>query len=165
MNRRAESILLLALGNDIIGDDGVALAAARALQKTFGDEVDVLETTEGGLGLIDVLAPYERVLLLDSIEMGDQPAGTVLEFSSEDFRKTLRQSPHYAGLPEVIALAQRLGMDFPDELRVLAMKIDQQEEFRVGLSDDVRGALDGFIDQAGQILREWISDRARNIAH
>lgn len=41
MNRRNESILLLALGNDIIGDDGVALAAARALKETFADDPNV----------------------------------------------------------------------------------------------------------------------------
>ena len=165
MNHRNESILLLALGNDIIGDDGVALAAAGALKETFGDELDVVETTEGGLGLIDILEPYDRVLLLDSIEIGDLPAGTVREFSREDFHKVLGQSPHYAGLPEVIALADKLGIDFPSELRVLAIKIDPQEEFRQGLSDDIRQALGDYVSQAEQILRKWIRERARNITH
>jgi len=167
MNRRAESILLLALGNDIIGDDGVALAAARVLKETFGDDlnVDIVETMEGGLGLIDILSPHDRVLLLDSIEIGDVPAGTIREFSREDFHKVVGPSPHYAGLPEVIALAHRLGIDFPSELRVLAMKIDPQEEFRLGLSDDISRALPDYINQAEQILRDWIRERARNITH
>ena len=165
MSRPNESILLLALGNDIIGDDGVALVAARALKKTFGDELDVLETTEGGLGLIDILEPYDRVLLLDSIEIGDLPVGTVREFSREDFHKVVGQSPHYAGLPEVIALAHKLGINFPSELRVLAIKIDPQEEFRQGLSDDIQQALPDYIKQAEQILRDWTRDHARNITH
>ena len=167
MNRRAESILLLALGNDIIGDDGVALAAARALKDTFADEpnVDVVESAESGLALLDILSPYDRALLLDSIETGDLPAGTVREFSQEDFHKVLGPSPHYAGLPEVIALAHKLGIDFPGELRVLAIKIDPQEEFREGLSDDIQRALGDYIKQAEQILRDWIREDARNITH
>jgi len=167
MNRRAESILLLALGNDIIGDDGVALAAARALRETFGDDpnVDILESAESGLALLDILSPYARVLLLDSIESGNQPAGEVREFSREDFHKVLGPSPHYAGLPEVIALAHKLGIDFPSELRVLAIKIDPQEEFRQGLSNDILRALPDYIDQAERILRDWTREHARNITH
>lgn len=165
MNNHAESILLLALGNDIIGDDGVALTAARALKKTFGDELDVLETTEAGIGLIDILAPYERVLLLDSIESGDLPAGAVREFAREDFHRVLGPSPHYAGLPEVIALSHKLGINFPSEFRVLAIKIDPQEEFRQGLSDDIQQALGDYVKQAELIIRDWTRERARNITH
>jgi hydrogenase maturation protease len=167
VNQRTESILLLALGNDIIGDDGVALDAARALRETFSDEpnVDVVESGESGLALLDLLPPYQRVLLLDSIEAGDLPAGEVREFSREDFHKVLGPSPHYAGLPEVIALADKLGMDFPSELRVLAIKIDPQEEFRQGLSDDILRALPNYIDQAEQILCDWIRESARSITN
>ena len=167
MNGRAEAILLLALGNDIIGDDGVALAAARELRETFGDDrsVDVVESAESGLALIDILSPYDRALLLDSIEAGDLPAGTVREFGREDFHKVLGPSPHYAGLPEVIALADKLGIDFPSELRVLAIKIDPQEEFRQGLSDDIRRALPDYINQAERILCDWTRGHARNITH
>ena len=167
MNRAAEPVLLLALGNDIIGDDAVALVAARALKESLGDDlnVDVLESAESGLALLDILTPYNRVLLLDSIEAGDLPAGTVQEFSREDFHKVLGPSPHYAGLPEVIALADKLGIDFPSELRVLAIKIDIQEEFRQGLSDDILQALPNYINQSEQILRKWIRERARNITH
>ena len=167
MNRCADSILTLALGNDIIGDDGVALAAARALSETFADEpnVDVVESAESGLALLDMLSPYDRVLLLDSIEAGDLHVGEVREFSREDFHKVLGPSPHYAGLPEVIALADKLGIDFPSELRVLAIKIDPQEEFRQGLSDDIIRALPDYIDQAERILRDWTRENARSITH
>ncbi len=167
MNRRAESILALALGNDIIGDDGVALDAARALKETFSDEpnIDVVESAESGLALLDILSPYQRVLLLDSIEAGDLRVGEVREFTREDFDKVLGPSPHYAGLPEVIALADKLGIDFPSELRVLAIKIDPQEEFRQGLSDDILRALPNYIDQAERILRDWIREDARSITN
>lgn len=162
MSRSAGSILLLALGNDIMGDDGVAFVAARALKEVFGGELNVLETTEGGLGLIDILSPHDRVLLLDSIQTGDVPVGTIQELSRKDFDKVLGPSPHYAGLPEVIELARGLGMSFPSELRVLAIKIDPPEEFREGLSPDIHRALPGYVKQAEQILRNWVQERAEN---
>jgi len=160
-------ILVLALGNDIVGDDGVALAAARILRERFSGQgdIDVIETTEGGLGMIDVLSPYRRVLLLDSIEAGDLPPGEIREFTREDFHRVLGPCPHYAGLPEVIALAEKLGIDFPSELRVLTIKIDPQEEFRQGLTDEIQHALPAFVDQAAIILNDWIRSRARNFTH
>ena len=167
MNRRAESIVLLALGNDIIGDDGVALVAARALKETFNGDpnVNIVESGESGLALIDLLSPYDRALLLDSIEAGDFPEGSVREFTRDDFHKVLGPSPHYAGLPEVIALADKLGIDFPRELRVLGIKIDPPEGFRQGLSENIQRALPNYINHAEQILREWTSEHARNITH
>lgn len=167
MNAPTESILLLALGNDIIGDDGVALVAARALRETFADypNVDVVESGESGLALLDLLTTYDRALLLDSIEAGDTPVGKVLEFTQDDFHKVLGPSPHYAGLPEVIALAKALAIDFPHELRVLAMKIDPQEEFREGLTDEIERALPDYVNQAEQVIRNWVPKSARNITN
>jgi hydrogenase maturation protease len=165
MSRRDGSVLLLALGNDIIGDDGVALEAARALRKRFDEssEVEVLESGESGLCLIDIMSPYERVLLLDSIESGDMSLGTIREFTQDDFHKVLGPSPHYAGLPEVIALAEKLGIDFPQELRVLAIKIAPQEEFRQGLSNEIQQVLPKYVDEAELILLEWTQPSARSI--
>ena len=43
MNAPGRRILLLSLGNDILGDDGIGLEAARILRKLCEDGVDVVE--------------------------------------------------------------------------------------------------------------------------
>ena len=79
--------LLLALGNDILKDDGVGLAAAGLLRSEFKEAVDIVEAPGTGLALLELLAGYDRALLLDAIFTGNAPPGTVLEFSREDFQK------------------------------------------------------------------------------
>lgn len=147
--------LLLALGNDLLGDDGVGLAAARLLQPEFQGAVEVVETSEAGLALVELMEGYQRALLLDSIITGRCLPGTVLEFSPEDFQRVLAPSPHYAGLPEVLALAGNLGISFPQEIRILAVEVAEPRTFHEGLSPLVEQALPGFVAQARQVLDGW----------
>ncbi|MCX7719188.1 MAG: hydrogenase maturation protease [Candidatus Sumerlaeaceae bacterium] len=149
--------LVLALGNDILGDDGVAFAAARALGAEFGGAVDIVMTGEAGLALVEFLAERERALLLDAMVTGRHPPGTVVVMTSGDFRRVLAPSPHYAGLPEVFDLAARLGLPMPDELIVLAMEVEDPYTIREGLTDSVASALPGYVARAGGVLRGWLS--------
>ena len=165
MNPRERPILLLALGNDIMGDDGVALAAGRILRKSFTEDVDHVETPGADLALLEVMSGYDRVLLIDSIVTGRHPPGTVLDFTGADFDKTVGPSPHCAGLPEVLMLAELLHVDFPKEIRILAMEIDTPLDFRETLGPVVERALPGYVARAGSILRQWKEERARDLAH
>ena len=63
-------ILVLGLGNDILGDEAVGLLAARRLRALLPESVDVVESGGGGLDLLDVLEGYDRAILLDSILTG-----------------------------------------------------------------------------------------------
>ena len=153
--------LVLGLGNDILGDDAVGLVAARRLRGHCSAEVDVIEAAESGLGLLDFLEGRSHALLLDAILTGRHPAGTVLEFSREDFRRTIGPSPHYAGLPEVLRLAECLAIAVPTDLCVLAMEVEDPYYIREGLSLAVDKALSGYVDRACQILDGW--QRGRRI--
>ena len=65
MTEQHPRILVLGLGNDILGDDAVGLLAARRLRAFLPASVDVLEAAGGGIGLLDVLEGYDCALLLD----------------------------------------------------------------------------------------------------
>ena len=156
MNPPRRSTLVLALGNDILADDGVAFVAARRLAEgPDARGVDVRESGEAGLNLLDLLAGYRRALLIDSIVTGRHPPGTVLEFSREDFTEVLGPSPHYAGLPEILELAKYLSIPLPDDIRVLAMEIEEPWQFREGLNPAIEQAVPHLVAEARQILRQW----------
>ena len=163
MNSGCLSILVLALGNDIIGDDKVGLTVGQILRKQFAKEADIIESAEAGLAMLDIMSGYKRVLLLDSIVTGRHPPGTILEFSRKDFDKVTGPSPHYAGLPEVLALAERLGVAFPEEIRVLAMEIETPYDFKETLSAVIEQAVPAYVEKAGSILRQWRNKDARNL--
>lgn len=152
---RKPRTLVLALGNDLLGDDGVGLEAARRIAGQVDSSVDVVETAEAGLALLELMEGYERALLIDSVVTGRYPPGTVIEFLPEDFRRVIAPSPHYAGLPEVLEMAQRLALTFPQQLRILAMEVENPYEFHVGFSPPVQESLPRLVQQALRILQEW----------
>ncbi len=152
MNGRKAHTLVLALGNDLLGDDGVGLEAARRIAGQVEGSVDVVESGEAGLALLELLEGYERALLIDSIVTGRYPPGTVLEFCPEHFRQVIAPSPHYAGLPEVLEMARRLNLVFPQDIRILAMEVQNPYEFRIGFSEPVQEALTQLVQRALQIL-------------
>jgi hydrogenase maturation protease len=147
--------LVLALGNDLLGDDGIGLIAARRLKADLPPGVDVEETASGGLDLLDLLEGRERALLLDAIVTGRRPPGTVVELTREDFAGGNLPSPHYAGLPDVLALADCLKMPFPRDLRVLAMEVDPPGVIGARLSPSVEEALPGYLDRARRLILGW----------
>lgn len=147
--------LVLALGNDLLGDDGVAFHAARRLKAEFPDSVDVVETGEAGLPLLDHFEPYSKVLILDAAATGKCPAGTILRWDREDFRRCVSPSQHAAGLPHILELAERLGLDFPGELQVICMEVSDPTVFRESLTDEAEKALPAMVAAAGEILAAW----------
>lgn len=150
--------LVLALGNDLLGDDGVALAAARTLGEEFNDgQVDVIESSEAGLALMEIMSGYKKVLIIDSVKTEKHPPGTVIEFKLSDFDKIVAPSPHYAGLPEVLDTAKRLQIPFPDEVRVVGLEVVNPYDFSESFSEPVAEGLPGLIEKASDIVREFVN--------
>lgn len=156
MTERRPRVLVLGLGNDILGDDAVGLLAARRLRAFLPESVDVIESPGAGLDLLDLFEGYDCALLLDAIMTGKHPPGTILEFSGADFKKSDAPSPHYAGLPTVMQLAESLGLHFPEQFQVLAMEVENPYEVSQGLSTPVEFALPTFVERAQMRLRPWL---------
>ena len=156
MPERNHKILLLALGNDILGDDAVSLFAARELGKRFHDQLDILEAPIAGFALLDLLAGYEKVLILDSIVAPGSVPGAVRELTINDLSTRSFSSPHYVGLSEVLELANRLDIPFPNEIRILAIDVCDPYRLHEGLTEEVNAQLPKFVDEAENILLRWI---------
>lgn len=158
MNPKASEILVLALGNDIMGDDAAALEAAEILKKAFSGGVDFVATLETGLALMDLMSGYRRVLLLDSVTTGHHKPGTIIEFAREDFNKVLGPSPHCMGLPEVLELADCLSIDFPQEIIILAIEIEFPSDFSESLGETIRQKIPIYVDKAATVLNRWLTN-------
>ena len=81
--------------------------------------------------------------------------------SQKDFTKVLGSSPHYAGLPEVIELARQLAIEFPKDIRVLALEIETPTDFSETLSPLIQAAIPGYVQKAIAILEDWRSTSRR----
>ena len=149
------TILVLALGNDVMGDDAIALHAARELRSLFPSGVTIREAAVGGFELLELMEGYGHALIIDAIVAGSPP-GTIHLLSPDNFRTVVAGSPHYVGLPEVLQLAERLGIPFPADIRILAVDVRDPYEIRESLSPEAAAALPAIIGKASSILREWL---------
>lgn len=142
MNVKTARALVLGLGNDLLGDDGVGLRVVRELAGRVGPQVELLESGEAGLALLEIMLGYETVVIVDAIQTGTQPPGHVYVYGPGDFGHVVAPSAHYAGLPEVLELGRRLGVDMPTHIHVVAVEVEDPYSFRECLTPLVEAAVE-----------------------
>ncbi|MDH3215597.1 MAG: hydrogenase maturation protease [Candidatus Krumholzibacteria bacterium] len=113
---------LLCLGNDILADDAFGFLAARELQPLLGDKSEVVLSTESGLRLLDHLLGKSRVVVIDTVQTGAAPPGTIHTFTENDFPPTSSGSPHYVGLFEALAVGRMLGLPVAHDVIIVAVE-------------------------------------------
>ena len=149
VTERRPRILVLGLGNDILGDDAVGLLAARRLRALLPESVDVVESRGAGLDLLDLLEGYDRALLLDAIMTGKHPPGTILEFSADDFREGRRPLPPLRR-PADSHPTRRESSDivFLHIFQIVAVEVENPYEVLEGLSKPVEASLPAVVERA-----------------
>jgi hydrogenase maturation protease len=138
--------LILGLGNPLRGDDGVGWRAAEECAKQIADashiEVDCF--AYGGLSLMERLIGYDRVILIDAINMGHKPAGQVESFRLEELADPYAghlASVHDVTLHTALALGRALGARLPSDVIVVATEVENVYDFTEELSPVVAQAV------------------------
>ena len=149
-------ILVLGTGNDIMGDDAVGLEAADRLRSRLDGRVDVVATRESGLSLLDFIAGYDRVLVLDAVRSEGRP-GDILELDLDGPAGGPAPCRHRLSLAEVVSLGRRLGLEMPAEVRAIAMEIADPYTLREGLSPVAEQALPRMVECAVRTIDGWFS--------
>jgi hydrogenase maturation protease len=145
MGTRPE-ILVLCLGNDILADDGVGWAVADALEISGLPEGVLLKKSAlAGLYLLDILEGYQDVVVVDAVRTGLRLPGTVLSFPLEDLRSPTGPSPHSVGLPTVLEVARRSGVEVPGRIHLVMVEVEDMETLSEGLTDEVRRAVPAVV--------------------
>jgi hydrogenase maturation protease len=101
-------ILVLGLGNLLLGDEGVGVHAAQALLQTqMPDEVMVIDVGTAILDAISALEDADFVIVVDAVKADGSP-GTIYRIPFTDMiRPDCIASMHGFDLSRVLALAQR----------------------------------------------------------
>ncbi len=152
------SILVLALGNDDMGDDSMGLAAARPLLERFGEDISIVAAPVAGFTLIDFLEGYTHILILDTVVTGKHPVGSVVEYSKEDFQTLHASSPNFVGIPEAITISESMNHRSKIVVRILAVEIDPPGTRGSSPNPVIEKALPMFIDRASDVIIEWADE-------
>jgi len=152
-----KNILVLGLGNELLSDDGVGILAVRKLARELRGKTDVVETALHGLALLELFIGHRQAIVIDAICTGAHPPGSVIELDPADLETVESPSPHYTGLPEMLTLAEQLKLDFPVDVKIIAMEV--VDPFTVGfdLSEPVKQALPELVRMVREQVKAWIA--------
>jgi hydrogenase maturation protease len=126
---KSSPLLVMGIGNPILTDDSIGLKIARGL-KERRPNLDIVETMETGVGILDVIAGYERLIAIDSIKTGKESPGFLyrLEMTKNDPSVNL-SCAHGVDIISAIRLGRILGFMVPRDVMIYAVEISDNTTF------------------------------------
>ncbi|MEM3401238.1 MAG: hydrogenase maturation protease [Nitrososphaerota archaeon] len=141
---KKKGIIVIGLGNPILGDDAVGLVVASELKRRLGNLVNIVELCAGGLTVAETMLGYRKAILVDAlIEEGAVP-GKILRLTFEDLKVTPKRfiGFHDMDLVTSIELIKVIEKEsFPDEIVIFGITIQKPGCYQEGLSECVKTAI------------------------
>jgi hydrogenase maturation protease len=158
---RKKPVLVLGLGNDILCDDAVGLKVAREIRQHLSDSdgIEVQETAEMGLSLLDYIVGFEDLVLVDAVQTRQAPPGFLHEFDDGELQVLPIVSPHFLGVGETVALARQLGLPVPRRIKIFAVEVKDPFTVGVCLTPPLRRVLRSIASRVLAAARQLAGDR------
>lgn len=133
---KESKILILGVGNYLMGDEGLGVHVVRALQnEPLPEGVDVLDGGTAGFQLMEYLESYPAVIMIDAT-LDKNAVGTIRMIEpkfSQDFPKAM--STHEIGLKDLVESLALMGK-LP-KIYLFVMTVQDIANLHVGLSKHV----------------------------
>jgi hydrogenase maturation protease len=156
--------LLLGMGNPILGDDRVGHELARRVAERLGAapglEVEP-ECTVGGLELLELVAGFDRLIVLDSIKTEGGRPGDWYRFGGSSLQETMNLSNvHDANFATAMELGRRLGMHLPedDDIHIFAVEVRENLTFAERLSPELEQAMPELCEEMATEIEGLLGD-------
>ncbi len=130
-----DSTMILGLGNPILGDDGIGCAVAESIRNIVGavPGITVLSASVSMIRLVDEIAGYQRLIIIDSITTGQVEPGELREIEFKQ-NSSLPVSAHHFSIDQLQSIGDALGLSMPENVKVYGIEIIQPEEYGDRLS-------------------------------
>jgi len=150
---------IIGLGNSILTDDGVGIYAAREIERRLAEighpQIDIVESEVAGFDLMELMAGWKHVILVDSIQFEGLEPGTVVRIEPGDLHTSLRlRSVHDIDLPTALELGRRLGLEMPAKLTIFGIQVQDM----LTLGESLTKAAERGLNEAVDLVLKEISD-------
>ena len=145
-------VLILGVGNYLMGDEGVGVHLARHLAYDLNDEqIDVVDGGTGGFQLMEWMESYPSVILVDAT-LDQREPGTIRLIQpkfSADFPKAM--STHEIGLKDVVE--SLILLDKLPQIYLFVVSIRNVQPLSIELSPEIQSALTDLKKQVSELAK------------
>lgn len=151
----APHVLILGIGNYLMGDEGVGVHLIHELEKEIlPDEVHLLDGGTAGFQLMEYLEQYPVVIMVDAT-LDNNPVGTIRLIEpkfSRDFPKAM--STHEIGLKDLIESLSLMGK-LP-KIYLFIISVADIANLHIGLSSRVKEVMDELKNKVITLAEELL---------
>lgn len=157
------TILIAGIGNELKQDDAFGIEFVKAFsEKTkLPEYIKVLEVGIGGIHLVQELhEKYDILILVDAVAWGEIPGH--IYFREMEAVSDINEMPvfekrtfladmHYTNPIRALMLAKALNV-LPDKIYILGCEAKEHDDFAIGMTPVVTGAIPYAIEK----LQQWL---------
>ncbi len=139
--------IILGLGNPILTDDAVGIKIAQKL-KEENPKLEVIETSEAGIALLDLITGYDKLIIIDSIKNEQGKPGELYKLGLEDLKPAKDfLSSHGIGIATAFELGKGLGYKMPKFVSIYAVEIKDNTTFGEKCTKEVEQRIPSIVKQ------------------
>ncbi len=152
-----KKILILGLGNILLGDEGVGVRIIEHLcSSSLPEEVEVIDGGTAGYELLTFLEGREKVIIVDAVKTEDKPGSVYrVDLSILDDDSGVNLSLHQIGLKNILKMASL--MDMRPEVTLVGMVPKEYHQYKIGLSREVEEAIPRAIEIVFEEVKNAVS--------
>lgn len=157
--------LVLGLGNELYGDDGIGIHVVEALKKELisadksstgilwpSGSIEFVASNSTGLALLDLILGYDRLIVIDTIKSDQPQTGHFKILKEKDLRYIPGPSPHYISFPQMLKIGREAGLPVPQEITIIAVETKNFYHLGEGLSAEMKASLPAIINKIKFLL-------------
>lgn len=150
---KMSDLLILGIGNYLMGDEGVGVHTALALQKLpIAETIDVVDGGTGGFHLLEFFEIHDKVILIDATLDNNEP-GTIRLIKPKfaiDFPRAM--STHDIGLRDMVNALQL--MDKMPEIYLFVVSIESIQQQGIELTAAIENAIPNLIEKVLELANQ-----------
>ena len=154
--KKGDDIMVLGLGNEVLGDEGLGLKIVEDLKYSFSfPNLNYVKATRGGLEIIDYIKDYNEVVIVDTIATSKGQPGDIYYFTPENYRETLHlSSSHDVNFQTAIKTGEALGFNMPGKIDIIAIEIIHDLELGQQFSNNILEKYDEIMLEVMNFIRK-----------
>ncbi|MBN1367456.1 MAG: hydrogenase maturation protease [Dehalococcoidales bacterium] len=148
----AKSTLVIGLGNMDYGDDSIGPQVARIIaDRVHRQGITIIETSDAGLDFLDLLADYDKAIIIDAFRTHHGEVGSIYRAAPETLASQNSSSPHSINFLNAIELGKSLNLPLPDEIIIYGIEAGDISQPGNRCTPEVEDAIPVCVEQ---VLKE-----------